>query len=407
MNRFNVVFRGEFLPEYDIDAAKDKLAEIFKLDPATVEKLFSGQSVTVRKGLDETTARKYKTAAAGCGVVFELEAQEPAPETEPTLAPPDFRSTTTQIVTCPECGESQSLSNTCIRCGAFLIRAEAPARPDPIPRVTVAMSTAKANAGGHRGIFKTLRIAALLLVLLVVGLNTVMSGRWATNWDDPVWVGIYPINADDSEAVSRYIGALEDADFQPVATFFAKQAEAHELPLAEPFRLLLAPEVKALPPEPPTSGNPVSIIIWSLKMRWWVFSHDTFKEGPSPEIKIFVLYHGPESPERLENSLGLRKGMFGVVHAYADIRLESKNHVVIAHEILHTLGASDKYDLATGQPIYPDGFAHPEREPRYPQQGAEIMGGRIPLSPTQSTMPPNLNYTVIGSKTAREIKWRR
>ena len=405
MNRFNVVFRGEFLPEYDIDEAKDKLAEIFKLDPATVEKLFSGQSITVRKGLDETTAQKYQATAARCGVVFELEAQEAEPEAATPVTTPDFRSTTAQIITCPECGEAQSLSNTCLRCGAFLIRGEPTSRPEPIPRVTVAMAAPKANAKSRRKIFRTLRIAALLLVLLVVGLNTFMSGRWATDWNDPVWVGIYPINADGSEAVGHYIGALQEADFHPIANYFARQAETHALPLAEPFKLLLAPEVKGMPPAPPAGGNPVSIIIWSLKMRWWVFNNDTFKEGPSPEVKIFVLYHGPDAPEMLENSLGLRKGMFGVVHAYADMRLEPKNHVVIAHEILHTLGASDKYDRATGQPIFPDGYGNPKREPRYPQQVAEIMGGRIPLSPTESTMPPNLNYTVIGTKTAREIKW--
>jgi len=36
---------------------------------------------------------------------------------------------------------------------------------------------------------------------------------------------------------------------------------------------------------------------------------------------------------------------------------------------------------------------------------AEIMGRGIPISKTQSTMPPNLKYTVIGKQTAREIKW--
>jgi hypothetical protein len=78
---------------------------------------------------------------------------------------------------------------------------------------------------------------------------------------------------------------------------------------------------------------------------------------------------------------------------------------VIAHEILHTLGASDKYDMATQQPIFPDGYANPDRLPPYPQQSAEIMGSRIPQSKTESAMPPNLNYTVIGQKTANEIKW--
>jgi len=34
---------------------------------------------------------------------------------------------------------------------------------------------------------------------------------------------------------------------------------------------------------------------------------------------------------------------------------------VIAHELLYTLNATDKYDLNTGLPIFPNGYAEPER----------------------------------------------
>ena len=44
-------------------------------------------------------------------------------------------------------------------------------------------------------------------------------------------------------------------------------------------------------------------------------------------------------------------------------------------------------------------------EPRYPQEFAEIMGGRIPLSPTQAEMPRSLLETMVGERTAREIGW--
>ena len=138
-------------------------------------------------------------------------------------------------------------------------------------------------------------------------------------------------------------------------------------------------------------------------MRWWVYQNDTYTEGPSPDIKIFIIYHDSSAANPLEDSLGIRKGLFGVVHAYANRRLEQKNHVVIAHEILHTVGAKDKYDLATKQPLFPAGYADPENQPLFPQQFAEIMGSRIPLSKTQSKMPPTLNHTIIGEQTAREI----
>jgi hypothetical protein len=69
------------------------------------------------------------------------------------------------------------------------------------------------------------------------------------------------------------------------------------------------------------------------------------------------------------------------------------------------LGASDKYDPTTRQPVFPDGFADPEQAPRYPQQLAEIMAGRIPQTENDAMMPPSLDFTLIGEKTAREIKW--
>ena len=100
----------------------------------------------------------------------------------------------------------------------------------------------------------------------------------------------------------------------------------------------------------------------------------------------------------------MQKGLLGVVHAFAVREQNAQNNVVIAHELLHTVGATDKYD-ASGQPIYPQGYAHPNRKPLYPQFRAEIMAGRVPLSPTNSKMTHSLRSTVVGQATAREISW--
>jgi hypothetical protein len=78
---------------------------------------------------------------------------------------------------------------------------------------------------------------------------------------------------------------------------------------------------------------------------------------------------------------------------------------VLTHEILHTLGATDKYDLKTSHPLYPDGYGDPEQDPLFPQESAEIMAGSIAVSKTEMAMPESLMYTLIGPKTAREIRW--
>ncbi len=406
MDRYNVVFRGEFLLGYDIDEAKDKLAGIFKLSERKLDALFAGEPITVSKGVNEIKGKQIVAAAARCGVVFELEPT--GDTTAPSSAPQPGRPPEVNAgndVQCPQCGTRQGRAATCLQCGAYLIEKEAPSRSAKIETVSVEITPATGTPKSSGGLFKSIRIFILLLILLIVGLNTFLSGIRATSWDNTLWVGVYPINADASEAVEQYIDRLDEDAYLPIADFFTAEAERYELALGDPVKMILAPEVESHPPSPPTSGNPLAVIWWSLKMRLWVYQSDSYTESPSPEIKIFVLYHAPGEEERLENSLGIRKGMFGVVHAYADYGLQPKNHVVIAHEVLHTLGASDKYDPATRLPRFPGGFADPEQSPLYPQQLAEIMGSRIPQSESQAVMPASLDFTVIGDNTAREIKW--
>jgi len=80
-------------------------------------------------------------------------------------------------------------------------------------------------------------------------------------------------------------------------------------------------------------------------------------------VQVFVLYHDPDRTESVPHSLGLEKGMLGVVYAFAARRATAPNGIVIAHELMHPLGATDKYDPATDEPRFPEGYADPERKP--------------------------------------------
>ncbi len=95
---------------------------------------------------------------------------------------------------------------------------------------------------------------------------------------------------------------------------------------------------------------------------------------------MFVLYHDPALTPQVPHSLGLTKGLIGVVYAFAAPEMDGENDVVIAHELLHTVGASDKYLPGTDAPRFPDGYGDPDQVPLYPQQFAEIMAGRQMLS---------------------------
>ncbi|MBI5040304.1 MAG: hypothetical protein HZB57_03625 [Gammaproteobacteria bacterium] len=229
------------------------------------------------------------------------------------------------------------------------------------------------------GFFRTLRIAVLLLLLFAVAGDAWLTQLRTTDWNDALWVSIYPINADGSTATADYIAGLDSETFAPVAEF--------------------------IPPAPPPNGQRLAVMAWSLKMRYWAWCMGRDYAGPPSDIQVFVQYFDPERTDRVAHSLGLQKGMIGVVNAFAARKQSGQNNVIIAHELLHTVGATDKYDPTNSQPLYPQGYADPDDDPLYPQTRAEIMGGRIPLSETEADMPMSLNKTVVGPETAAEINW--
>jgi len=252
--------------------------------------------------------------------------------------------------------------------------------------------------------FKKLRILFLLFVLILVAGDYWLTKIRSTDWDSPLRIVVYPINGDGSEVSEEYIAHLEESVFEPVESYFMEESEAFELPLKEPVIVAMGPVVRELPPAPPKDRNPLRVMWWSLKMRFWVFNIDEY-QGPPANVRMFVLYFNPKEHERLDHSLGLEKGLIGVVNAYASKKYAGKNNIVLAHEFLHTVGASDKYQLSSGEPIYPTGFVDPDKKPLYPQEYAEIMAGVIPVSASEWIMPETLDQTLIGRNTAREINW--
>src|SRR5262249_23141891 len=148
----------------------------------------------------------------------------------------------------------------------------------------------------------------------------------------------------------------------------------------EPIHLVLYPQVRQLPPQLQSHPGMLDAMWWSLKLRWYAWRAVSFGGRAPPRIRIFVLYHDPAALETVPDSHGMQKGLLGVVHAFAQSSLAGTNSIVIAHELLHTLGATDKYDPSSLAPLFPAGFAEPERKPLYPQDKSEIMAGRRALS---------------------------
>lgn len=255
---------------------------------------------------------------------------------------------------------------------------------------------------------KRLRQAVLLYVLFMVALATWAARERSTNWDNTLRVAIFPINGDRSQVAQQYIDALEASSFASIEEFFAGQIKAYGHTLETPVRIYLRAPLSVQPPAPPGDDAIHKIVLWSLRMRYWAWRMNAREDRAiRPDIKIFVRYFNPQTTPALAHSLGLQKGLLGVVNAYASRQSRGRNQVIIAHEMMHTLGATDKYELHSTLPIHPDGYAKPEARPLWPQTQAEVMGGRIPLSASDAQIPANLRSVVVGNATAREIRWIR
>jgi len=255
-------------------------------------------------------------------------------------------------------------------------------------------------------LFKIIRILILLTVFVVVAFYAKNQKLKSRSWTEPLSVDIYRINGDNnSPVVNDYINDLDDSVFEPVDRFMQQQSEKYKLIAQRPTQIHMGPVLTVHPPVAPLpDAGYAEIIWWGLKFRYWSYKNTPDSGSNMRRIRVFVLYHEAVQGKRLQHSLGLDKGLAAVVHAFASIEQDQQNNIVIAHELLHTVGATDKYD-ADNNALFPVGYVDPEQSPLYPQTKAEIMVGRIPLSATSVRMAASLEECVIGEQTAKEINW--
>ena len=96
--------------------------------------------------------------------------------------------------------------------------------------------------------FRRFRIAILLYILILVGGGAWLTSRDSTDWEEPLWVLVYPINADHSKASDSYIRNLEPDRFTAIERFFDQQGRAYGLELEQPVTIRVATPLFTLPP---------------------------------------------------------------------------------------------------------------------------------------------------------------
>ena len=251
--------------------------------------------------------------------------------------------------------------------------------------------------------WKKIRVSILLLILFYVSVSAYKDLN--PNWDKLTTIVAHPININKDPLVQKYIDGLKPSDFDIISQYLSENASNYR----EKNTLIhftLGSELKRPPPlvNEDIASNPFSTGLWSLKFKLYSLLNRRSEDWSADTI-MYLIYHHSKKVNQLERSTALQRGRIALVNLYGETHMTQTNNVIIAHEALHTFGAKDFYDTETGIPIYPIGFAEPNKKPLYPQNKAEIMGGYILLNEKDFYIPDSFAEVVVNKDTARDVKW--
>lgn len=260
-----------------------------------------------------------------------------------------------------------------------------------------------------RGWFYRVRVTLLLSVLAGVLLwagNDWWRRRERRAWTQPLRVALVLVEREP--VAPELVGALTSRAFE-LERRLKQEFLRHGGSSTLPFSLVVKGPVAARA-EPPHATEQD---LWGLvrhSYALWQWTRDLDQRGDVEwrgyDARIYLVLRPSRGDVNLVEGESEDGGRVGVAQADIDDGMLDLALFVAAHELFHTLGATDKYD-ASGHASFPDGFAEPERKPLYPQPGAELMARNLPLSPTSERPPEKLDELWIGAETAREIGWPR
>jgi hypothetical protein len=245
----------------------------------------------------------------------------------------------------------------------------------------------------------------LLGILCVIFYFSYTQKSISRNWNEPLKLHFYLINAEDDPEVEKYIANITANDFEPIHRFLKKEARKYQIKTKKLLDIDILPLPKVLPPRLPKTKASMSTFVWSLQLRYWAFKYLPPIELDVANVNMFAFYYKTKPGRELDESTGIQEGLIGIANLFGSQKQQEQNNIVIVHELLHILGATDKYSMYDFQPLFPNGYAKSDQQPLFPQIYAEIMAGRIPTTKTTAKIPTNLFFCMVGKKTASEINW--
>jgi hypothetical protein len=314
------------------------------------------------------------------------------------LAELDARAT--QTAAC--CDEHATLDayDVCERCGrrvcAVCTRRAARERLCPVCR----------SKAQRRQAFRRIRIAVLLAILALVlayAWRDVRGRKLRTEWTAPVNVAIVLLRTDrlepgTLELVTSALPALEARLAEELARYRGGSMKPFRFTAFGPI------DLETRPPKP--GEGLLDTLSYSYELFFFLRRIDKSVALDRGEFDstIYLVTRRPRGDRAFIEGTSEQGGRVGIVEVDLDHGMAPFALFVATHEILHTLGATDKYDTS-GRALVPDGLGEPERVPRYPQRFAEVMARNLVLAPGKERPPKTLDELRIGPVTAREIGW--
>jgi hypothetical protein len=96
---------------------KDKLRMLLKADRQTIEQLFSGKQIVIKKDVDYQTALNIEAGFEQSGAICSITASDKSFPQDKALQKEIFLPTNLEMMICPKCGVRQKVAPACEKCG--------------------------------------------------------------------------------------------------------------------------------------------------------------------------------------------------------------------------------------------------------------------------------------------------
>jgi hypothetical protein len=250
-----------------------------------------------------------------------------------------------------------------------------------------------------------LRVAVLLVGLcaaLAWGFSVQRQRDARTDWTRPLQVAVVLLGEDAGAAQ-----ALRDGMPRLEAWFAREHRRYRPDGLAQPIQFQVFGPVRPDAPLPWPESSPG----WLGQLRY----ARTLQGALAPldaavdldprgyDARMYVVVESG-TVSTFAEGVGAAGGEVGLIRARVQGKDTTLALTALAHELLHCLSATDKYD-AQGHALLPQGLVDPGRAPLLPQRQAEVMVGEVPLAAGEGRLPDSLEEVAVGPHTAAEVRW--